>query len=205
VDIVVEVDAPDPALDKVIVSAEEPVVPVAAESRERLVAAAPVAAEAAADLAPPVEATPTKLESLPAGEIEAAEVPVEVPVEEEEDEQAPVSSRRPVAAEPEERLAQMAFGHDEPAPAPLHTPPPESGRLPAAPVVDDYDGDTTGVREAQPVVLQAAAVPPPVHALVPDETRPTIGPSRDVADVVGDAQRFAPSTFVELLDATLAL
>jgi hypothetical protein len=91
----------------------------------------------------------------------------------------------------------MAFGAEEPAP-PRHTPPPESGRLPAVPAVE-FDADVTGVREATPIVL------PRPRELVPEATRAALVPSDGVADVVGEAQRFAPTTFAELLDASLAL
>ena len=114
----------------------------------------------------------------------------------EEVEEAPLSSRRPVAPEPEERLADLAFGAEEPQP-PRHTPPPESGRLPAAPPVE-FDGDVTGVREATPIA-------PRQRELLPEPTRAELAPSDAVADLVGEAQRFAPATFAALLDASLAL
>jgi hypothetical protein len=139
-----------------------------------------------------------------------------------EDEEAPVSSRRAVAAEPEERLARMAFGTDEPPP--LHTPPPESGQLPAAP--SEFDFDITGVRSAKPLpplhteppealadsAEPAAAREPsplreplPPRELVPEVTRAEPAPSETVADWVDEAQAFAPPSFVALLDASLSL
>ena len=90
----------------------------------------------------------------------------------------------------------MAFGAEEPRP-PRHTPPPESGRLPAAPTVE-FDADVTGVREATPIV-------PRSRELVPEATHVELAPSDAVADLVGEAQRFAPGTFAALLDASLAL
>jgi hypothetical protein len=90
----------------------------------------------------------------------------------------------------------MAFGAEEPRP-PRHTPPPESGRLPAAPAVE-FDGDVTGVREATPIVQRP-------RELVPAPIRAELAPSDAVADLVGEAQRFAPATFAALLDASLAL
>jgi hypothetical protein len=41
--------------------------------------------------------------------------------------------------------------------------------------------------------------------LEPQATRPALAPSEEVVDVLGEAQRFSPSTFVALLDASLAL
>ena len=139
-----------------------------------------------------------KHDTVPPPEVEAAAEAEE----EDEADRAPISSRRPVAPEPEERLAEMAFGAEEPSP-PIHTPPPESGRLPAAPIVE-FDGDTTGVREAPPIV-QAAAAAQRTRELVPEDIRPTMAPVSDAADILGEAQRFSPSTFLALLDASLAL
>jgi len=119
----------------------------------------------------------------------------------------PASSRRPL--EPEDRLAEMAFGEGTPQP-PRHTPPPESGRLPAAPP-DEFDADVTGVREAVTLSRDDESdpleppPPPPLLAFVPQSARPVLGADGVVADVVGDAQHFAPATFTALLDATLAL
>lgn len=171
-------------------------VPAAAESRERLVAAEPVPPEAVAEpVAAPTEVPEARPESLPPADIEA------VAEEEDEVDRAPISSRRPVAPEPEERLAEMAFGAEDLSP-PIHTPPPESGRLPAAPIVE-FDGDTTGVREAPPIAQAVAA--PRTRELVPEVTRPAIPPGPDAADILGEAQRFSPSTFLALLDASLLL
>ncbi len=119
----------------------------------------------------------------------------------------PASSRR--LLEPEDRLAEMAFGEGTPQP-PRHTPPPESGRLPAAPP-EEFDADVTGVREAMTLSRDDESdpleppPPPPLLAFAPQSTRPVLGARGVVADVVGDAQRFAPATFAALLDATLAL
>lgn len=112
---------------------------------------------------------------------------------EEEIEEPPVSSRRPLAPQPEERLAEMAFGAEEPRPA-LHTPPPESGRLPAAPEVEFTDEDT-GVHAAPPASAVLAAEP----------TRAELSASGGVAAVQGAVRAFQPSTFVELLEASLGL
>jgi hypothetical protein len=185
-DVVVDVDVQEVSAEAVIdVGADEVVVAESMESRERLVAAEPVAeSDTVTEVVPP-----EVLEESPADVLSAVE----------EVEEAPLSSRRPVALQPEERLADMAFGAEEPRP-PRHTPPPESGRLPAAPDVE-FEADVTGVREATPI---AVAVPPVSH-LVPETTRADLGGGERVPDVVGAAQRFSPSTFTALLDASLAL
>jgi ribonuclease E len=235
VDLVVEVDGREPRQVVVGAPVEEVASEKAFESRERLVAAEPVTPEepahevaitpspavidAAAASAPEVEAVIEE-----ADEVVVEEAPVA--------EEAPASSRRPVAPEPEERIAQIAFGAEEPR-APLHTPPPESGRLPAA-AVADFDADVTGVRDAAPlgplrakeqqqaahadaeVAAAEAAVTAtdaaskarsaaPAPGLVAEATRAHLLTSDAVAEIIGEAQRFAPSTFVALLDASLAL
>jgi hypothetical protein len=129
----------------------------------------------------------------------------------------------------------------------MHTPPPESGRLPAA-TVADFDADVTGVREASPLApLRTKEEPAPLvveepaaeaHAraletkklaeegasaeaavvksglarsaaaapeLVAEATRGNLHASDAVAQTLGEAQRFAPTTFIALLDASLAL
>jgi ribonuclease E len=118
---------------------------------------------------------------------------------------APASSRRPVAPGPDEPIADIAFGTDELQP-PRHTPPPESGRLPASPV-EEFDSDVTGVRAAPQSdgASRKAALESPSAALLPEVTRAVLPSSADVTDVVGEAQAFAPSTFAAWLDATLSL
>jgi hypothetical protein len=187
------------------------------DSRERLVAAQPVA---------PAPERPAVSESVaaPAGEgwsdrpaadgpsialpVDASQaaspgdvVDIEVVGEDEGDEdegheEAPASSRRPVLAHTEDHLAQMAFGTEEPPP--LHTPPPESGQLPASPA--EFDPDVTGVRNAAPL-----AGPAPPRELVAEATRPKIAPSDAVAELIARAQGFMPSSFVALLDESLLL
>lgn len=183
-DIVLEVDVAEVTQDTIVaVASEEVAAPAALESRERLVVAEAVAVEV-----PPAEPAPAD-------------------VSEEEIEEAPASSRRPVGPQPEERLAEMAFGAEEPSP-PRHTPPPESGRLPAAPAVQEFDGDTTGVREAAKPLTRPPEPQPeaqPAAELAPVALHGEIAPSSRVADVVGRSERAAPSKFVELLDASLAL
>jgi hypothetical protein len=150
------------------------------DSRERLVAAESIASEglgeprdAAAVQAPPSEEGPAAVPSAARFDESATE---------EVSEKSPASSRRPVAPEPEEQLAEMAFGIDEPL-EPLHTPPPESGRLPTA----------------------ADAASRSAPKLFPESIRADLVTSHNVAEVIGEAQRFAPSRFVTLLDASLGL
>jgi hypothetical protein len=121
---------------------------------------------------------------------------------------APASSRRPVApVVPDEPLAHMAFDADESRP-PRHTPPPESGRLPASPV-QEFDADVTGVRTApQPLEPSpdSELVDVAARALVPEPIRAELSSSvGEIADVIGEAQAFAPATFAAWLDETLAL
>jgi hypothetical protein len=141
------------------------------DSTERLVAASTEVGEISVDEGPPL----------------VADVPMDV-VEEEPAEPAPASSRRPVMPEPEDRLEQMAFGAGEARP-PLHTPPPESGRVPAAPA-DEFDSEPPGM---------------PNEPLVPELIRAVIEPSASVAQLVSYASRAFPTTFSALLDETLSL
>jgi hypothetical protein len=162
------------------------------DSEERLVAVQSEPAEeptvvlvaAASDSIPPIDVTEVEI------------------VEEEEEEEAPISSRRTVASQPEERLAEMAFGGEEPR-QPLHTPPPESGRLPAAPAVD-FDPDVTGVRNAAPIA-EHHQEPESRRELVPEPVRPQLSPNDRIAEMIAKAQSFAPQTFVALLDASVSL
>jgi len=176
------------------------------ERRESLVAADSVAPKPIAAPVPAVEMTALReAVTLPASrDVEGASQPPPEEIGEpgSDDEEAPASSRRPVISEPEERLAEMAFGTGEPQP-PRHTPPPESGRLPASPVVE-FDPDVTGVRDAAPKASEPAPQSPPPE-LVPQAMRASLVSSEHVVDVVGAAQRFAPATLMELLDASLAL
>jgi hypothetical protein len=198
-DIVVEVEVQATTQETVVaVPVEELAAPEALESRERLVAAEP----AAPPVPEPVSASAAHPEPSP---VVAVEVEVEEIVSEVEEveaiEEAPASSRRPVAPPPEERLDEMAFGSVEPEP-PRHTPPPESGRLPAAPEVE-FDGDITGVRNA----TRSAHPPAPaaIVPVVPEATIADLSPSEEVADVVGAALAPGPTTFVGVLDQSIAL
>ncbi|MGO9838318.1 MAG: hypothetical protein ACLP1X_29410 [Polyangiaceae bacterium] len=173
------------------VTVEETNVPVLAldppaaqspESRERLLAALPGS-----------EPVAEELSSAEAGAGMDVAPALQKGAEEAVEEEPPASSRRPVVPEPEERLAEMAFGAEEPSP-PRHSPPPESGRLPAAAAASFDDTDVT-----------SADVQPPARDLVPEAIRGDVSANARVADVIGEAQRFAPSTFGALLDASLAL
>lgn len=206
-EIVVEVEVQASTNDSVLaVPVEESSVPEALDSRERLVAAEP-APEATTEAVVEAAAPQIKLE-LDEPEAEAEEAAPEVvsteetlsPDQVEELEEAPVSSRRPLAPPPGERLEEMAFGAVEPEP-PRHTPPPESGRLPAAPEVE-FDGDITGVRDAKSGHPPAAAV---AEIIVPEVTMAVLDASDEVAEIAGSPQPPAPITFLAALDASLAL
>jgi hypothetical protein len=177
VDIDVVVEEPDAGI--AARGLDSPALPL--ESRERLVAASPVASQFSAEKSAP----------RPEGAPEISQVSEEE-VGERVEEEPPVSSRRPVMPEPEERLAEMAFGAEEPSP-PRHSPPPESGRLPAAPAQFEASRGTN------------ADAAPPTRDLVPEVIRGELAASAQVMDVIGEAQRFAPSSFVALLDASLSL
>jgi hypothetical protein len=198
-DIVVEVEVQATTQETVVaVPVDEVAAPAALESRERLVAAEPAAtAVETAESAPAPEPEPSPILA-----VQIEEVAEEVEVEE-----APASSRRPVAPPPEERLDEMAFGSVEPEP-PRHTPPPESGRLPAAPEVE-FDGDITGVRNASrsahPPAESAAPAPAPAIAIVPEATIADLSANDAVADVVSPARAPEPTTFVGVLDQSIAL
>ena len=193
-DFEVEVEIPEPS----------PVPAVASEavegkdSSERLSAAPPVTAEpAVVDMSPAIE------------RVEVISDEEGVADEDEEMDEGPVSSRRPVMPPPEERLAELAFGSEEPQSA-RHTPPPKSGRLPAPPA-GDFDPDVTGVRATGRSVDEEAAplsVPPAEPSvLTPQPVRAELasGANVRVPDLIGEAQAFAPATFLALLDASLSL
>ncbi|MDP9033375.1 MAG: hypothetical protein M3O50_01090 [Myxococcota bacterium] len=185
------------------------------DSQERLVAAEPllvVRHESIHESAP----RDPEADSLPnalATEFDELDMVADV-------EQAPISSRRPVAPQPEETLAQLAFGALESQP-PRHVPPPESGQLLAIAEVE-FDGDITGVRDSAPLSSNApqqtvaaevggrplerdSASSGGAPGLVPEAIRPQIGVNDHVIDVVGEAQRFAPSTFLALVESSLKL
>jgi hypothetical protein len=194
-EVIVEVDAPVVPREAPVERPEERSVADGYDSGERFVVAQRISPEPAPE-EPAAGGRPSERR------VEAVAEPDAHSEESEVMEEAPVSSRRTVVSEPEERLAEMAFGADE-LQQPIHTPPPESGRLPAAPV-DEFDRDITGVRSATPVAPRRAGDPGP-RELVPEVLQPKRAPSDEVVDVIVRAQRFAPSTFVALLDASLDL
>jgi hypothetical protein len=117
------------------------------ESRSRLVTAPPVAVDRPDDEPEMTLEAEAMADVLELGEAESTEL-LESTDElmedgEEQPEPAPSSSRRPIGAE--QHLEDLPF--DDPA-VMRHTPPPESGRLPAAPSVAPLfsEGDT-GIRE----------------------------------------------------------
>jgi hypothetical protein len=178
------------------------------DSRERLVGAEPalelMTATAAASSFVESPSSMDAAEIVVTANIEVAEEEIaedEVADQDDDVGPAPASSRRPVAPEPEERLAEMAFGSEEPL-QPLHTPPPESGRLPAAPSLQfEPDRDFDGLRDATPLLPRR----PLASEIQPEAVRPDLAGSDAVGELIAHAQRFAPATFVALLDASLAL
>jgi hypothetical protein len=205
-DIRVDVDLqPPPAGGIIAVTAlaDEARVADALESMEQLVAARPAAPESQADV--------VRSASFPTAPAEPQVEPVgieEPGSDEGQVEEAPASSRRPVAPEPEERLAQIAFGAEEPQPA-RHTPPPESGRLPAASGAEEFDAHVTGTRGVSSMEEDRPTESPPQgpasRVIVPHATRAQLAGSEGVADVVGGALDPVPSTFIALLERSLAL
>jgi hypothetical protein len=201
-----------------VVPAEDPT-----ESRERMVAAPAVD-----------EVTDAVHLSRSSSDDDAPELEVSGTTDlenEAADEELPASSRRPIHLEPTEPpLEELAFG-DAPAPPMPHTPPPESGRQVAVtPPELDFDGEATGVRSrpeeaiakaessqsaaeaprAEVASAQAKSVPPaaaaPVAKLTPQVVRPSLdAPDGGVAVFVGQPAEFKPSSFGDLLDASIDL
>ncbi len=193
---------------EVEVEVSEPEIPVARKDFEsgaqRVVASASFEAEepATSDIAAAHESfvEPEPLEPLaPANEI---------------GDEPPLSSRRPVAASEPPAEAYPS--------APRHTPPPESGkqvavssmpvgRVPSVPAPSGEEAFVSGWREP------GLASQPPREAAAPLSTRaeartesaeviePVLPADARVARVEGTAAAFAPRSFGELLDATLAL
>lgn len=221
----IDVELPEPAIElRSSVAEQRPL-----QSDERIVAAKPIELPVEEDVVVPL--VRPAAEEAPQLEV-AAEFMSASDLEEEAEpeEAAPLSSRRPLGPPPAEVLDQKAFGKEEtPEPA-IHTPPPESGKLPAAPELSpivemaDYDNqDITGVHHTpagerrstastEDALAQSgehAASEPTVEAakLAPEVTKPTIVAAAGiaVADVIGTANAFKPATFGELLDATLKL
>jgi hypothetical protein len=192
-DFEVEVDVPLPTPEPAAASE------AGKDSGERLSAAPPVGLEpAAVDVGPAIE------------RVEVLSDEEGVADEDDEVDETPASSRRPVMAPPEERLAELAFGSEEPQPA-RHTPPPKSGRLPAPPD-GEFDPDVTGVRATPGLSVDEEAAllspkPPEPSILSAQAVRADLasGANVRVPDVIGEAQAFAPATFLALLDASLSL
>jgi hypothetical protein len=226
---------------------------VAAEPAEGL--SSPVrqrpAAAGAVPVAPAVSAESTESDRLAGStrqasvkarreaDVEASDVGETVALEEsaitsvppegtDEAEESPASSRRPVVAQADEALARLAFGAEEPRP-PLHTPPPESGRLPAALPVD-YSAEPGALAEEPPSAappqgresavglaspreeaeqlessagLRAAARQMP--ELSPQKVGGRLEANPHVAEVIREAAAFSPPTFLALVEASLAL
>jgi hypothetical protein len=193
------------------------------DSRERLVAAqlpspstaaSGPAADAGADAVASADAS--AVEVTPSVHPSHAEQPPP-PLEPElapdtEIEQPPASSRRPVAPEPEEQIARIAFGDDVVEP-PRHTPPPESGQLPA-PDESDLESDLDSPATIDPFDAQtdehalsasAAGARPSPSRLVVVETRAVLAGDGDVAEMTNVDPIKQPETFVELLRVSLAL
>lgn len=153
------------------------------DSTERLVVAGS-ADDAADELIPEPETVENEEQAV------ETQPPTDAPVEEAA-EPAPASSRRPVMmTEPDDRLERIAFGAGDARP-PLHTPPPESGRVPAAPA-DEFDSETP---EARPLS----------EPLVAEATLAILEASGPVAELTGAPRRSVPTTFSALLDETLSL
>lgn len=187
---------PEPAAIDVDMSADEVSAP-ATDRADHVPEPGAVAAEAASSQERLVMTEPEPVEvPEPVGPASLPEPAAAADADVDADEEPPASSRRPLAPPPqEERLAEMAFGSTEPRPA-MHTPPPESGRLPAAPPAADLEfaDEDTGVHAAQP--------PAPV---IPEATRADFSRSADVAKTQGTVPAFHPTTFAELLAASLKL
>jgi len=156
------------------------------DSTERLVVAGS-ADDAADELIPDPE--PVENGEEP---VEATQSASDAPVDEAaEPEPAPASSRRPVMmTEPDDRLERIAFGAEDARP-PLHTPPPESGRVPAAPA-DEFDSESPEARN-------------PAEPFVAEATRANLESGGRVAELTGTPRRSVPTTFSALLDDTLSL
>jgi hypothetical protein len=200
-------------------------------SRERMVAASPVSmaragqpasSHAGEDELKEAERPPT----VETGERLAAKARLDADVEEpdtetppdvaisaqgEAAEEPPASSRRPIAIEP--KLEELAFG-EAPSEEP-HAPPPESGRQVAAPPVElDFEAEFTGVRprDSEPASApvgkkseRPAARAARIDASAPEVTAASVTAVGRPPVFEGTAPTFKPSSFGELLDATLSL
>jgi hypothetical protein len=187
---VIELDLePDPSIPPPSIEAPHD---DAFESRSRLVSASPVTPEGDESRAALRGAVsePTLEVSEPAdlssAELEAIEEP------------APSSSRRPITVE--EKLLQLAEEDDA-----VHVPPPESGKLPAAPILNLEDPDGTGVLRRPAEEKPTTAPAPTATSAEPEVVRAEAAKTTEVAAFVGKAPAPKPSTFGELLDLALRL
>lgn len=183
-------DRPSQAADAGPAAADETL-----ESRSRLVAAAAVVEEdeGAAASDPTIE--------VAAAEVSSAELVALQGLA--EDIEAPSSSRRPISLE-----QKMSEPEEE---APLHPPPPESGKLPAASPAIDLTLPEPRPREAAPEPVREARKEAEAPAApAPRETAAKASPASheeaQVARFVGvPPNADAMKTFGEILDEALAL
>ena len=118
----------------------------------------------------------------------AAEIAAEEVHSSELQEDAPASSRRPIATE--------SIARDEEYSSPRHTPPPESGKQVAvAPGFDD---------ESPPASARNSTTAPPSAMRDPDVVRPELAAGARVPTFTEPSSSHAP-TFGELLDVALSL
>ena len=230
--------------------APSPIAPQAIGSAPKIMEPPPMRARAVS--APEIE---TSEEYIDTTEIEVSTEVVEVDIDEEEmgtaympepampditdipapGDEAPASSKRPIALQEEQAEEQAAADAYAENP-PRHTPPPESGpqvaaspppppasvRRPSAPPAREEDV-VSGWREpglAEPKKAtvpplapppQASAVPrPPAGASAvptpgPQVMRPQIAATGDVAKIEGEVAPTEASSFGDLLDTTLSI
>jgi hypothetical protein len=131
---------------------------------------------------PTIEAAPAEVSEAEMDAIEAAD-------------RAPSSSRRPISME--DKMSEL----EDDAP-PLHTPPPASGKLPAASAAIDLEP-----LDSQPMLVAAPALASvPAPKITRESVRAEPLAPMEVAVFVGRAPSdLASKTFGDLLDATLAL
>ena len=90
-------------------------------------------------------------------------------------------------------------------PSPVSAAPQTIGTGPSQPSVGASPGASAGEVVGPKPARSAAAAPPPVVATAPAVTRAELPAAGQVARFEGAAPTFAPTTFGELLDATLGL
>jgi len=198
---VVELDVdPDPSIPPPSIPPPASVPPISAngedpfESRSRLVSAPPAPFEMTGltQLDDVFEDEPFELSS-PASDPTIEAAPAEVSQAEldaiEEADRAPSSSRRPISME--DKMSELEDS------IPLHTPPPESGKLPAAsPAIELH-------LDAQPA---SAPVPVAAPALAREALRGDPLSQTEIAVFLGRTPSDVPAkTFGDLLETTLSL